>query len=328
MIRQTMMIAFVSIAYILALCVSVEGGNIRGQSDRILKKEDKENGDVGVGGGGGGGGGGGSAITITIAPQPSPTDPPTPSQSVVLVVPADTNQVIVPVPVPVPVPVLSPTSTPPPQGTTTNPPVDNLTTMENCPPDLPTSGDLCIVPSGFLYQSCDYTWTLTIEGDRRVPRCSCRADEGLFMCLTVPFLPPTSQPTPQPITVAVTTQSPMTTAPTMTPSTMTLPTIEPIQSSPSPPPVPVQSSSPLSNDLPLHCYVSGMEDQSIQQLPQTGDSCFVPDDIEFGNCVFAVNDPEGVYLFIVYRCLCNPRKLPDETYLDKFICNVIINEPF
>jgi hypothetical protein len=416
MIRQTMMIAYVFIASLLVLCVSVEGGNIRGQTDRILKKEDKENGDND--------GGEGTVVTTTIAPQPSPTNPPTPSQyetflkntcagqafslnfcmggttvppalqedcyrcifskttvgssfvnsclnvcggsdglckpeavtllncgngrisepttqpQVVVVVPADTNQIPILVPIPIP----SPASTPPPQGTTTtsNPPVDNFTTMDNCPLDLPTSGDQCIVPSGFLYQSCDYTaattttMTMTRSGGQRVPRCSCRADEGLFMCYTVPFLPPTPAPTQQPVTVAVTTQSPTTTMPilapiaapitapiTMTPSTIEpIEPIEPIESTP--PPVP---SSQLKNDLPPHCYVAGMED-NIQQLPQTGDSCFVPDDIEYGNCVFGVNDPDGVYLYIVYRCLCNPRKLPDETFLDKFICNVIINEPF
>jgi len=67
MIRRTMKITYVFIASLLALCVSVEGGNIRGkQTDRIH--------------GDNVGGEGAVVPTTIVASQPSPTNPPTPSQ--------------------------------------------------------------------------------------------------------------------------------------------------------------------------------------------------------------------------------------------------------
>mmetsp|Transcript_16467 Transcript_16467/g.18998 ORF Transcript_16467/g.18998 Transcript_16467/m.18998 type:complete len:647 (+) Transcript_16467:88-2028(+) len=194
------------------------------------------------------------------------------------------------------------------------------TTIGDCPETFPNSGDPCTVPTGLPYQTCD-----SIEGDV-LTRCTCRNDGAkVFMC-TVGSIPP---PTAAPI-VSPPTSAPVVVPPPITPALVT--TAAPVVA----PPVSEQTSSSLSlnNNLVPSCYVASLAADGTtytsnedKVLPNTGENCYVAEGLEYGNCVFARDDNPSYY-YVIYRCLCNPRELPDDTYLDKFICNIILEEPY
>ena len=270
--------------------------------------------------------------------------------------------------------------------------LDTIITHDDCPISMPViRGQSCIVPSGFQYQYCYYPASPSSKdtGDGTVAatmttRCSCRADEGRFMCVTIPSaslstLPPSLPPTSrqQPITIPATSAPPPTLlpptylptrlptmGPTLTltttnntdsdtdtntdtdtdnvPSTVPSPVPVVVVAPPTPTPIAMMSDSPsqpsamssFNQNLASHCYVAGTATSTgtdgrstTGTLPQTGDSCYVPDTLEYSNCVFAISAKTQQYLYTVKRCVCNPRELIDENYRDKFICNILLNEP-
>jgi len=192
------------------------------------------------------------------------------------------------------------------------------TTIGDCPETFPNSGDPCTVPTGLSYQTCD-----SIDGEV-LTRCTCRNDgAGIFMCTVGSIPPPTSAPIGLPPTSA-----PVVPPPTPAPVMTAAPVVAP--------PVPEQTSSSLSlnNNLVPSCYVASLAADGTtytsnedKVLPNTGENCYVAEGLEYGNCVFARDDNPSYY-YVIYRCLCNPRELPDDTYLDKFICNIILEEPY